>query len=187
MIRPRTIVSSRRLGIFHVLIDWIADGKAVYVLGGGSNIYQFIHADDLAELCIRAVGRPGISIYNAGADEYGTMRETLQAVIDHAGTGSRVRSLPMAPTTFAMSWLSKLRLLPFAPYHSLMYGRDFYFDTNKAKSELDWSPEYGNTQMFTEDYDWFVENRDNLTSGTGASLHKSGVKCGLLGIIKRLS
>ena len=40
---------------------------------------------------------PGRPSYNIGATEFGTMRETLQALVDHAGTGSRVRSLPSAP------------------------------------------------------------------------------------------
>jgi len=46
--------------------------------------------------------RPGAAVYNIGALEFGTMRETLQALVDHAQTGSRVRSLPVAPARWAM-------------------------------------------------------------------------------------
>ncbi len=52
IVRPRTIVGHGRLGIFAVLFDWIADGADPFVLGDGSNRYQFVHADDLASLCI---------------------------------------------------------------------------------------------------------------------------------------
>ncbi|CAN5230208.1 hypothetical protein BH20ACT3_BH20ACT3_01240 [soil metagenome] len=45
------------------------------------------------------------------------MRETLQALWNHAGTGYTVRSLPVGPARSAMRAASGTRLLPFAPYH----------------------------------------------------------------------
>ena len=70
IVRPRTIVGHGRLGIFALLFDWIADGADPFVLGDGVNRYQFVHADDLASLCIRAAGRPGPAIYNVGTDRF---------------------------------------------------------------------------------------------------------------------
>src|SRR3954451_8218594 len=94
IVRPRTILGHGRLGIFGILFDWIADGADVFVLGSGDNRYQFVHADDLADICVRAVEHPGPGLFNAGTDRFGTMRETLESVCAHAATGSRVRSLP---------------------------------------------------------------------------------------------
>ena len=91
----------------------------MFVLDGGHNRYQFVHADDLADACLLAADRPGPTTYNIGATEFGTMRETLQALVDHAGTGSRVRSLPAAPARRAMRALSVAGQAPFAPYHWL--------------------------------------------------------------------
>ena len=85
-----------------ILFEFVADGAPVFVLGGGDNRYQFVHANDLADACLRAADRPGPTVYNIGAAEFGTMRETLQALVDHAATGSRVRSLPVAPARVAM-------------------------------------------------------------------------------------
>ena len=85
-----------------ILFEFVADGAPVFVLGGGDNRYQFVHANDLADACLRAGDRAGPSVYNVGALEFGTMRETLQALVDHAQTGSRVRSLPVAPARVAM-------------------------------------------------------------------------------------
>ena len=61
IVRPRTILGHGRLGIFGILFDWIADGADIFVLGDGDNRYQFVHADDLAEVCSagRRCGRPG--------------------------------------------------------------------------------------------------------------------------------
>ncbi len=91
IIRPRTILGHGRLGIMAVLFEFVADGAPVYVLGGGHNRYQLVHASDLGDACLRAAAREGPSVYNIGATEFGTMRETLQALVDHAGTGSRSR------------------------------------------------------------------------------------------------
>ena len=87
IVRPRTILGHGRLGIFGILFDWIADGADPIVLGDGSNRYQFIHADDLAEVCRLAAARPGPALFNAGTDRFGTMSEALRALCEHAGTG----------------------------------------------------------------------------------------------------
>ena len=102
IVRPRTIVGHGRLGIFGILFDWIADGADPFVLGDGSNRYQFVHADDLAALCVAPRRRSGPAIFNAGTDRFGTMREAIEHVCAHAGTGAQVRSLPRAAAAAAM-------------------------------------------------------------------------------------
>ncbi len=89
IVRPRTM-GHGRLGIMQILFEWIRQGKNISVLGRGDNLYQFVHADDLADACIKAAARPGATTYNVGADRFGTMRETLEGLLAHAGTGSRV-------------------------------------------------------------------------------------------------
>jgi len=92
VVRPRTILGHGRLGIFQILFEWVRRGKPVYMLGKGNNRYQFVHADDLADACIRAGEHRGPDTFNIGAERFGTMREALTALVKHAGTGSRVRS-----------------------------------------------------------------------------------------------
>src|SRR5918998_1353179 len=89
IVRPRTILGHGRLGILAVLFEFVAEGAPLYVLGRGDNRYQFVHANDLADAVLLAADREKPTTYNIGATEFGTMRETLQAVADHAGTGSR--------------------------------------------------------------------------------------------------
>src|SRR5262249_54729337 len=45
IIRPRTILGHGRLGIMAVLFEFVADGAPVFVLGDGTNRYQFVHAN----------------------------------------------------------------------------------------------------------------------------------------------
>jgi nucleoside-diphosphate-sugar epimerase len=183
IIRPRTILGHGRLGLLAMLLEWVADGAPVYVLGGGHNVYQFVHAEDLATACILAAARPGPSVYNVGAADFGTMRETMQALVDHAGTGSKVRSLPIRPAMVGMSLLGRLHLAPFAPYHWMLYGQTFYFDISKAQTELGWEPKWSNTEMMIDSYEWFLANRQGVVGG---SHHQKPVRQGLMRLFKRL-
>ncbi|MGQ0803333.1 MAG: NAD-dependent epimerase/dehydratase family protein [Actinomycetota bacterium] len=185
VVRPRTILGHGRLGIMAVLFEFVAEGAPVYVLGDGSNRYQFVHANDLAEACLRAAEREKPAVYNVGATEFGTMRETLQALVDHAGTGSRVRSLPAGPAKAGMQALAQLGLAPFAAYHWLLYGESLWFDTSRAQSELGWAPAHSNQSMVVESYEWFLAHRDEL-DGVHGSHHQSPVRLGLLRALKRL-
>ena len=186
IVRPRTILGHGRLGIFQILFEWVRRGSNVPVLGRGDNLYQFVHADDLATACMLAGERPGAAVYNIGTDRFGTMREVLEALCQHARTGSKVRSVPMGPAVWGMNLTSALGLSPLGPYHSLMYGRSMYFDISKAVKELGWHPTRSNSEMFVESYDWYISNREAVLRASGASHHRSPVKQGILEIIGRL-
>ena len=186
IIRPRTIMGHGRLGIMQILFDWVRQGRNIPVFDGGHNRYQFVHADDLAEACLLAANRPGPRAYNIGAERFGSMRDTLQALVDHAGTGSRIKSVPSAPAVKAMEFTSTLGLSPLGAYHSLMYGRDMYFDGARAHEELGWSARYSNAEMFCESYDWYLAHRDEVLAQHTASHHRSPVKQGVLDLFSRL-
>jgi nucleoside-diphosphate-sugar epimerase len=186
IIRPRTIMGHGRLGIFQILFEWIREGYNVPVFGRGDNVYQFVHADDLAEACLRAAARPGATYYNCGAAEFGTMRAALEHLCAQAKTGSRVRSVPMLPAVVLMNCASRLGLSPLGAYHALMYGRSLYFDITKARTELGWQPRYSTDQMFAQSYDWYLQHRETVLRSAGASHHRSAVKQGLLAVVKHL-
>ncbi len=183
IVRPRTILGHGRLGIFGILFDWIADGADVVVLGDGSNRYQFVHADDLAEVCLLASRSSGPLIINAGTDRFGTMRESLESLCRHAGTGAGVRSLPAGPTSLAMRAAAGLGLAPFAPYHWIMYSKSLWFDIDHVRDALGWQPRFSNEEMFAASYDWFIANRA-ATEGEGVSHHRATSKQGALRLVK---
>ena len=185
VVRPRTILGHGRLGIMAILFEFVADGSPVFVFGSGDNRYQFVHADDLADACLRAAARPGPAVYNVGAQSFGTMRETLQALVDHAGTGSQVRSLPIGPARSAMQAVANAGLAPFAPYHWLLYGESLWFDVTRARTELGWEPRHSNTSMVIESYEWFLAHRHELGGRTGSE-HQSAAKLGALKLVKHL-
>jgi nucleoside-diphosphate-sugar epimerase len=186
VIRPRTILGPGRLGIFQILFDWIREGVNVYVIGSGRIPFQFVHARDLMDAYMLAVdhGKPGI--YNVGTDRYGTLREALENLIRHAGSASRVRSLPESLTIGTLQTLDFLRLSPLAPWHYLTYHKPFCFDVRHVL-ELGWKPRYSNDEMLRESYDDFLAGKSQQNSISVFSPHRKRVKESVLWLLKKLS
>lgn len=183
IVRPRTILGHGRLGIFGILFDWVADGADIFVLGKGDNRYQFVHADDLAEVCLLAGATAGPAVFNAGTDRFGTMRETLESLCRHAATRSRVRSLPAGPAGALMKIGAAMHVLPFAPYHWMMYSKSLWFDIDHARDALGWQPRWSNEEMLADSYDWFLGHRAE-TENAGRSRHRTVAKQGALRMLK---
>jgi nucleoside-diphosphate-sugar epimerase len=186
IVRPRTILGHGRLGIFQILFEWVRRGRPVYTLGDGSNRYQFVHADDLVDVCLRADRLTGPNVFLAGAERFGTMRDLLVGLVRHAGTASPVRALPFRATQTAMAVTSRLGLSPLGDYHTLMYGREMYFDIAETRRVLGWSPQYSSDEMIAESYDWYVAHRDEVLARRDASHHRSAVKLGVLKLLELL-
>ncbi|MBE7482045.1 MAG: NAD-dependent epimerase/dehydratase family protein [Polyangiaceae bacterium] len=186
IVRPRTILGHGRLGIFQILFEWVRRSRPVYLLGQGHNRYQFVHADDLAAACLLADQRKQSDVLLCGTDRFGTMRELLEGLVAHAGSRSPVRSLPFRPTVVAMKVTSKLGVSPLGDYHSLMYGREMYFDIQSTQDALGWKPKFSNAEMIADSYDWYVAHREEVLTREGASHHRSPVKLGVLKLLERL-
>ena len=185
ILRPRTILGPTRMGVIELLYDWVSRGCDVPVLGGGGNVYQFVHAADVARACIAAAERPSLGIYHIGAARFGTMRELLENLIRFAGSRSRVKSLPLAPLSALMRLTSAVGLSPLAPYHALMYGRSMYFDISDAERELDFRPQYDNAAAICEGYSWYLANRHLIARSRG-SPHRTPMRRGLLAALPQI-
>ena len=186
IIRPRTILGRGRLGIFQILFEWIYNGKNVPVFDGGDNLYQFIHIDDLSNACILAAEKNTESIYNIGTNNFCSMKGTLEALILHSKSKSKVKSLPSSLVVPIMRVMSFFNLSPLGPYHALMYGKSMYFDTKKAEEELNWVSRYSNEEMIIQSYEWYIENREMILSNQlQSSPHKSAIKQGALTLVSR--
>jgi nucleoside-diphosphate-sugar epimerase len=186
VIRPRTILGEGRLGIFQILFEWIRENRNVYVIGPGTGLFQFVHAHDLMDAYLLALdhGKPGN--YNVGTDRFGSVREALERLIQHAGSGSKVKSLPQALTMRSLRALDLLGASPLAPWHYLTYHKPFYFDIQNLLG-MGWRPGYSNDEMFRESYSWFLENYDRLAAEKAGSAHRRPVRQGLLWVLKKFS
>ena len=99
IVRPKTFIGPERLGVFEILFDWIRDNRRIYMLGSGRNRYQLLAVEDLVDAIVLAAERPEAAgeTMNVGAGDFGTVRSDLQALIDHAGSASRLTPVPAKP------------------------------------------------------------------------------------------
>jgi len=184
-IRCPTIVSAGRLGLLAILFEFVKEGRRIYVVGDGSNRYQFVYAPDLAEACLLAARSPGSHIYHVGSDDVKPLREVYGAVIDEAGSASRLVNLPAWPAISALAILHRLGVSPLGPYHSRLIAGTFVFDTGLIKRNLGWQPTLSNDAMLREAYRFF-DSHDTSRSDHLAA-HRQGAKMGALRLLKWLS
>jgi nucleoside-diphosphate-sugar epimerase len=187
VVRPRTVIGKGRLGIFQILFDWIRDGANPFIIGKGDQPYQFVQADDLCTASIQSCLLQRSGAFNIGTDRFGTLRDTLTALCEHAGTGAHVRSLPVGPSIALLTMLDKLGLSPLGPWHYLTYHKPFYFDSEPAYAMLEYRPQWSNVETLTAAYDWFLSEYKATAQRGDASSHKSPVKQGVLALLKKLS
>lgn len=180
IMRPRTLVGPGRLGLFELVFDWIRTGRPVFILGRGDNRYQLLAASDFADACALAIERAPGGEFNVGSAEYATPRQDLQAVIDHARSPSRIRSVPPALARAVLAPLYHAKLSPLVPWHYLSQHHPFYFDITRARERLGFTPRLSNRQMLIEAYDWQGAHRD----ATGASAHRRPLRRGVLRILR---
>lgn len=178
ILRPCTIIGPGRLGILELLFDWIHRGRPVYILGTGGNRYQFVSARDMAEACVLAGARSSGGEFNVGAGEFGTLREDLEGLIRHAGTGSRIVGVPAAPVRPVLQVLDWLKLSPFVEWHYQTIDRDFSVDISRARAVLGWRPMDSNTAMLCQAYDWYTQHMRE--EGARRSPHQKALRRRLL-------
>jgi nucleoside-diphosphate-sugar epimerase len=188
ILRPKTFIGPERLGVFEILFDWIHDGRRIYVLGDGSNRYQLLAVDDLVAAVILAASKRAAAgeTLNVGAKEFGTVRSDLQALIDHAGSTSRITPIPVKPAELALRALELATLSPLAEWHYKTAYRDSFVDTSRAERILGWKPRLTNAAALIATYDWYLAHRDEL-AGAGGVTHRVPWDQRALGILKRIS
>jgi nucleoside-diphosphate-sugar epimerase len=187
IIRPKTFIGPERLGVFEILFDWVREGRRIYVLGSGRNRYQLLAVEDLVEAIVAAANRPNVAgeAINVGAGDFGTVRSDLGALIAHAGSKSRLTSIPVKPAELALRALELAHLSPLAEWHYKTAHRDSFVDVSKAERLLGYAPRLSNEQALIETYDWYLANRAKLRAA--GTTHRVPWNQRALGLLKRVS
>jgi nucleoside-diphosphate-sugar epimerase len=187
IVRPKTFIGPERLGVFEILFDWIREGRRIYILGQGYNRYQLLAVEDLVDAIVRAgtVPEAARQTFNIGATEFGTVRSDLQSLIDHAGSASRLRPVPVRPAEIALRALELLRVSPLAEWHYKTAHKDSFVDVSRAQRVLGWEPRLSNRDALIETYDWYLANREGV--GAAGVTHRVPWNQQALGLLKRLS
>jgi nucleoside-diphosphate-sugar epimerase len=186
-IRCPTIIDQGRLGLLALLFEFIDDGKKVWVVGDGSNRYQFIYAQDLATACLLTLDYDRSDLFHIGSDDVVSLRRVYEAVIAAAGTKARVAELPKGLTIAAMKLAHRLGISPLGPYHYNMIAEDFLFDTRRIRERLGWRPTLTNEQMMVEAYRYYEAQREEIHAREDVSAHSKPAPMGVVRLLKWLS
>jgi nucleoside-diphosphate-sugar epimerase len=187
IVRPKTFIGPERLGVFEILFDWIREGRRIYMLGSGDNRYQLLAVEDLVDAILLAAERPEAAgeTVNVGAGDFGTVRSDLQALIDHAGSSSRLTPVPARPAEIALRTLELLRVSPLAEWHYKTAHRDSFVDVSRAERLLGWRPRLSNAVALCRTYDWYLDHREAL--GAAGVTHRVPWNQQALALLKKVS
>ncbi|MQY09979.1 3 beta-hydroxysteroid dehydrogenase/Delta 5--_4-isomerase [Streptomyces sp. RB5] len=162
VLRPKTFLGPGRMGLFDMLFQWAEEGRNFPVLGKGDVRIQMLGLDDLVDAVLEVLRAPdavACDTYNIGAAEFGTLRQDFQRVLDTAGHGKRVVSVPAGPAVATLRFLERTKLSP-------VYGRlvfkllaDSYVSVDKAREKLGFRPRLSNQDAILRTYDWWREQR----------------------------
>jgi nucleoside-diphosphate-sugar epimerase len=179
-LRPRTLLGEGRLGIFDVIFARIRAGKRVPMFGAGRNKVQMSDSEDFCSAALKAIEKQANDDYNVGAAVYGSVREDLQALIDHARTTATPTPVPTAAIRVVLEPLDAIGRSPFKVWHWKSAPKPFYFDLTKTKRELDWEPRYSNAEALIRAYDRYLER----PQATSASAHRRPLEGGLARVLR---
>lgn len=170
IVRPKTFLGPGRVSAFALLFECIRLGRPVPVLGSGGNRYQLLDSRDLAEGIRRLECAEPEGLFSFGAREFSTVREDLQALLDHARTGARLRHIPGWIARAGLRGMELANIVPLAEWHYMSArGEDSVVDISRAEKELGWRPARSNAQALVEAFDWYVASV--TTTGAARGTH----------------
>lgn len=186
ILRPKSFIGPERLGVFDLLYDWALDGRGFPMIGNGKNRYQLLDVEDLCEsiyLCATLDEKIVNDTFNIGAKQFTTMREDYQAVLDKAGHGKKIKSLPEKPIIFTLRVLEAMKLSPLYKWVYETASKDSFVSIEKAEKVLGYKPKYSNKDALLRNFQWYVEHREEFKD-TGGVSHRVPWKQGILRLAK---
>jgi len=187
ILRPKTFLGPGRMGLFAMLFEWAEEGRNFPILGRGDVRIQMFAIDDLVTAVADVLAAPADvagDTYNLAAAEFGTLREDFQVVLDAAGHGKRVVSLPARPALAGLRLLERARLSP-------VYGRllhkllaDSYVSIDKACDRLGFRPRLSNQDAILRTYAWWRARRTDDAPQSAGRTSRDAWRQGALSLAK---
>ena len=122
-------------------------------------------------------------VFNVGAERFGSLRQSFQAVLDRAGFGKRIIGFPAAPAIWTLRALEALHLSPLYKWIYETAGKDSFVSIDKAKDRVGYKPEHSNEEALIRNYGWYLANRDRISAQTGVT-HRVPWKKGALAMLR---
>lgn len=186
ILRPKTFIGRGRLGVFDILFDWIRRGKNIPIIGRGNNRYQLLHVEDLNQaiwLASTVIKKKANDTFNIGAEEFGTMKNDYQALLNYAGFKKQVIGTPAKPLIVVLRLLEKLGISPLYKWVYETADKDSFVSIEKAKKILDFKPQFSNVDALIDSYKWYLEHYKEYQGKSGVT-HRVPWKQGILSFVR---
>ncbi|MFH0713310.1 MAG: NAD-dependent epimerase/dehydratase family protein [Candidatus Micrarchaeota archaeon] len=160
-------------------------GKNVPIIGSGKNKYQLLDVEDLCEaiyLCTTMPAQAANDTFNVGAEEYATMKEDFESVLEYAGHGKKIIATPAKPLVWLLRALEFFKLSPLYKWVYETAPMDSFVSIEKAKKKLGWKPKYSNKQALIRTYQWYFDHYKEYENKQGIT-HRVPWKQGILSFI----
>ncbi len=172
ILRPKSFVGPERLGVFALLYEWAYEGKNFPLLGSGKNSYQLLDVEDLCQAIFLAATidkEKADDTFNIGAKQFTTLKNDFQSVLDYAGHGKRIRSLPARPFILVLQLLEKLGLSPLYEWIYETVATESFVSIEKAEKILGFQPKHSNRDALIRNYEWYSRNLSRFKNKSGTS------------------
>ena len=120
---PRQLIKHNRQGFIGWFIRLALEDREIQVYGDGSQIRDFVFADDAADAFLRAGASDACNgeVFNVGGLEAVTHRDLVTLLLDVAGSG-------------------RVRYVPWPPDKKIIDIGSFYADSGKFRTAVGWEP-----------------------------------------------
>lgn len=158
IIRPRVILGPGRIGIFSLLFDAILGNNRVFLIGDGSNLFQFTDINDMLDSMLLVAEKDQSATFNIGSTDKTPVRKVIEGLIAHAQSSSPITAIPSGLARTVLTVGTKLGISPLMNEQFMIADKDFMLDTSRAKERLGWEPTKKNVECLIDAFDWYKEN-----------------------------
>jgi hypothetical protein len=106
-------------------------------------------------------------------------------VLDRAGHGRRVVSLPQGPAVWLLRRLEALHLSPLYRWIYETAAHESEVSIERLQVRLGFTPRHSNRDALQRNYDWYLAHRDEFRGRSGVT-HRVPWRRGALGLAKVL-
>ena len=106
-------------------------------------------------------------------------------MLDAAGKGGKVVSLPVKPAVMILRVLEAFKLSPLYKWVYETAATDSFVSIEKAERVLGYKPKYSNKDALLRNFAWYVEHENDFKNASGVS-HRVPWKQGAVGFLKQI-
>ena len=166
ILRPRVVIGPGRLGIFGVLFKRIKENKNIYLIGNGSNYFQFTNINDFVDASIKCIKNKKNLILNIGSEDKITTYKLLNSLIVKTKSKSKIIKTPPKLVRFVLRVLELIKLSPLTSEQYEIADKNFYLSTDRAKKYLKWKSKYSTLNTLYQSYNWYKKNLNSNNQQT---------------------